>query len=105
MIKSEGTLSDRLSPHPTILPIGVYALSGLAAEGNQLLGIDTVRGYLVSIDPGNNNTTILNPHHVSDWIGATGLTLWEDTFWFALDRKSTRLNSSHRNTSRMPSSA
>ena len=83
MIKSEGTLSDRLSPHPTILPIGVYALSGLVADGNRLLGIDTVRGYLVSIDPDTNNTTILNPHHVSDWIGATGLTLWEDTFWFA----------------------
>ncbi len=79
MLKSEGTLS----PHPTILPIGVYALSGLAADGNRLLAIDTIRGYLVSIDPDSNNTTILNPHHVSDWIGATGLTLWEDTFWFA----------------------
>jgi transglutaminase-like putative cysteine protease len=79
MLKSEGTLS----PHPTILPIGVYALSGLAAEGNRLLAIDTVRGYLVSIDPDTNNTIILNPHHVADWIGVTGLTLWEDTFWFA----------------------
>ncbi len=79
MLKSEGTLS----PHPTILPIGVYALSGLAADGNRLIAIDTVRGYLVSIDPDTNNTTILNPHHVSDWIGVTGLSLWEDTFWFA----------------------
>ena len=61
----------------------MYALSGLAADGNRLLGLDTVRGYLVSIDPATNNTTILNPHHVADWIGATGLTLWEDTFWFA----------------------
>ncbi len=83
MLKSEGTLSDRLSPHPTILPIGVYALSGLVADGKLLLAIDTVRGYLVSIDPDTNNTTILNPHHVSDWIGVTGLTLWEDTFWYA----------------------
>jgi transglutaminase-like putative cysteine protease len=79
MLKSEVTLS----PHPTILPIGVYALSGLATEGNRLLAIDTVRGYLVSIDPDTNNTIILNRHHVSDWIGVTGLTLWEDTFWFA----------------------
>jgi transglutaminase-like putative cysteine protease len=83
MLKSEGTLSDRPSPHPTILPIGVYALSGLAAEGNRLLAIDTVRGYLVSIDPDTNNTIILNPHHVSEWIGVTGLTLREDTFWYA----------------------
>jgi transglutaminase-like putative cysteine protease len=79
MLKSEGTLSA----HPTILPIGVYALSGLAADGNRLLAIDTVRGYLVSIDPATNNTIILNPHHVADWIGATGLTLGDDTFWFA----------------------
>jgi Transglutaminase-like superfamily len=83
MLKSESTLSDRPSPRPTILPIGVYALSGLAADGNQLLAIDTVRGYLVSIDPDTNNTTILNPHHVADWIGVTGLSRWEDTFWFA----------------------
>jgi transglutaminase-like putative cysteine protease len=83
MLKSEGTLSGRSLPHATILPIGVYALSGLASEGNQLLAIDTVRGYLVSIDPDNNNTIILNPHQVADWIGVTGLTLWENTFWFA----------------------
>jgi transglutaminase-like putative cysteine protease len=91
MLKSEGTLS----PHPTILPIGVYSLSGLAADDNKLLAIDTVRGYLVSIDPDTNNTTILNPHHVSDWIGVTGLTVWEDTFWFA---KGQEVLSCHRQT-------
>jgi hypothetical protein len=74
---------NRSLQYGTILPIGVYALSGLATDGKRLLAIDTVRGYLVSIDPDTNNTIILNPHHVSDWIGVTGLTLWEDTFWFA----------------------
>ncbi len=83
MPKPEGTFPDRSLQHATILPIGVYALSGLAADGNLLLAIDTVRGYLVSIDPLTNNTIILNPHHVSEWIGVTGLTVWEDTFWFA----------------------
>lgn len=82
MSNSESIFPDR-SAHPTILPIGVYALSGLASDGNRLLAIDTVRGYLVSIDPDTNNTTILNPHHVSDWIGATGLSLEGDTLWFA----------------------
>lgn len=65
------------------MPIGVYALSGLAADGDRLLAIDTVRGYLVSVDPHTNNTIILNSHYISDWIGVTGLTLWGDTFWFA----------------------
>ena len=32
-------------------------------------------------------------------------TLWNKILIFALDRKSTRLNSSHNNQSRMPSSA
>jgi transglutaminase-like putative cysteine protease len=83
MSNPEGTFPDRSMPHATILPIGVYALSGLAAEGDRLLAIDTVRGYLVSIDPATNNTIILNPHQVADWIGATGLTLGDDTFWYA----------------------
>jgi Transglutaminase-like superfamily len=83
MPQPEGTFPDRSLSPATILPIGVYALSGLAAEANRLISIDTVRGYLISIDPATNNTIILNPHHVPDWIGVTGLTLWEDSFWFA----------------------
>jgi Transglutaminase-like superfamily len=69
--------------HTTIRPIGVYALSGLAADGERLLAVDTVRGYLLSIDPLTNDTSILNPHHVSDWIGVHGLTISDDKFWFA----------------------
>ena len=38
MLKSEGTLS----PHPTILPIGVYALSGLAADGSKFPNVSYV---------------------------------------------------------------
>ncbi len=78
----------------TVRPIGVYVLSGLAvasrekgdsrSEGahQRLLGVDTLRGYLVEIDPQTNNTTILNTHQIADWIGATGLSIWEDTIWF-----------------------
>lgn len=83
MPKPEGAFPDLSLQHSTIRPIGVYALSGLATDGARLLSIDTVRGYLVSIDPHTNNTIILNPHHVPDWIGVSGLTVWEDTFWFA----------------------
>lgn len=83
MPKPEGASSPHPSSHSTIRPIGVYALSGLAIASDRLLSVDAIRGYLVSIDPHTNNTTILNPHHVADWIGVTGLTVWEDTLWFA----------------------
>ncbi|MEM7796727.1 MAG: transglutaminase domain-containing protein [Cyanobacteria bacterium P01_C01_bin.118] len=77
--------SDTISPLSTIRPIGVYALSGLAADGECLFSVDAVRGYLVSVDPRANNTVILNPHQLEDkeWINAVGLSLWKDTFWFA----------------------
>lgn len=77
--------SDTTLPLSTIRPIGVYALSGLAADGERLFSIDTVRGYLISVDPRTNNTIILNPHQLEDreWINAVGLSLWKDTFWFA----------------------
>ena len=71
----------------TIRPIGVYALSGLATDGDRLFSIDTVRGYLVAIDPQTNNTIILNPHQLEDkdWMDVVGLSFAQDTFWFAQD--------------------
>jgi transglutaminase-like putative cysteine protease len=83
MPKPEGPFPDASLQHSTIRPIGVYALSGLTVDGDRLLAVDAIRGYLVSVDPRTNDTVILNPHHVSDWIGVHGLTLWQDTFWFA----------------------
>jgi len=83
MSQPEGVSSNPQLPHSTIRPIGVYALSGLAVDGDRLLSVDTVRGYLVRIDPHTNDTIILNPRQVSDWIGVSGLTIWKDTFWFA----------------------
>ncbi|MEM6450422.1 MAG: transglutaminase domain-containing protein [Cyanobacteria bacterium P01_D01_bin.105] len=62
----------------SIRPIGVYFLSGLAvipAAAPRLLAIDTIRGYLVEIDPKTNNTTVLNPYQVTDWIGAMGIAV------------------------------
>jgi transglutaminase-like putative cysteine protease len=83
MPKSGCVFPDVSLQHSTIRPIGVYALSGLAVDGDRLLAVDTVRGYLVSVDPDTNNTIILNPHHVADWMDVNGLALWDDTFWFA----------------------
>ena len=86
MSKSECLSPDASLPHSTIHPIGVYALAGLATDGDHLFAVDTIRGYLISVDPHTNNTIILNSHQVSDWMDATGLTLWEDKFWFAKEQ-------------------
>jgi len=83
MPKPEYAFPDTSLQHSMIRPIGVYALSGLAVDGDRLLAVDTVRGYLICVDPHTNDTIILNPYCVSDWIGVTCLTLWHDTFWFA----------------------
>ncbi|WP_295615108.1 transglutaminase domain-containing protein [Chamaesiphon sp. GL140_3_metabinner_50] len=71
------------SPQSTIHPIGVYSLLGLATDKERLLSVDSLRGYLLGIAPQTNDTIVLNPYCVADWIGARGLTLWDDKFWFA----------------------
>jgi hypothetical protein len=83
MPESECVFSAVASTHSTIRPIGVYSLSGLISDLDRLMSVDTVRGYLLSIDPRTNNTIILNPYCVADWIDVTGLALWEDTIWLA----------------------
>jgi Transglutaminase-like superfamily len=83
MSKPECVLYSATSPHSTIRPIGVYALSGLAIAGDKFFSIDTVRGYLLSIDPQTNNTIVLNPYCVADWLDVTGLSIWQDTIWIA----------------------
>ncbi len=83
MPKPESPFSEPSLQYSTIRPIGVYALSGLASDGDHLLAVDLLRGYLVHVDPRTNNTSILNPHHVSEWIGATGVAVWQDKIWFA----------------------
>jgi len=70
------------SKRRTIRPIGAAALYGIAWLGDQLIAIDTVKGHLLEVDPISDNTKILNPHQVADFIDATGLAIWEDTLWF-----------------------
>ncbi len=65
----------------TIRPIGAAALHGIAFNGNKLIAIDAVKGHLLQIEPTSDNTTILNPHQVEDFVDVTGLALWEDTLW------------------------
>ncbi|MCU0569023.1 MAG: transglutaminase [Oculatellaceae cyanobacterium Prado106] len=67
----------------TIRPFGVYAIKGLACDGKRLLALDSLRGYLLQVDPTNDNTTILNPLHVEQFIDAVGLALWGEQIWYA----------------------
>ncbi len=71
----------------TIRPIGVYALQGLASDGDLLVALDSVRGYLLQIDRARDNAIILNPYHYPHFQYATGLAIWEKTLWFALDER------------------
>ena len=66
----------------TIRPIGAAALHGIAFLGNKLIAIDSVKGHLLQIDPATDNTTILNPLQVADFVDVTGIALLEDTLWF-----------------------
>jgi len=72
---------DRLQ-HRTVRPYGVYALHGLFYTGKELLAIDTIRGYLVEIDPLTDNTRTRNPYHIKEFVGVTGIAIQGDRLWF-----------------------
>lgn len=67
----------------TIRPVGLYAISGLTTDGQNLFAIDKLRGYLVEINPKTNNTTVLNPTQTEQWLESSGLAMCGDQVWFA----------------------
>jgi transglutaminase-like putative cysteine protease len=69
----------------TIRPLGACAIHGIAFAEQFLLGIDSRNGYLLQIEPINDNTTVLNPDRWSDFVGATGLAIVGDTLWFTTE--------------------
>ena len=68
----------------TIRPIAACSLRGIAFQGDRLLAVDSTTGYLLQIDS-SNTTKVLNPHHRSDFVGATGLAIAADTLWFTAE--------------------
>ncbi|MEW5859823.1 MAG: transglutaminase domain-containing protein [Cyanobacteriota bacterium] len=82
MIPDSAALPLQKNPwHRTIRPIAAAALHGIASQKDALIAIDATNGYLLQIDPKSDNTTILNANHLPDFLGVTGLALWEDTLW------------------------
>ena len=71
----------------TLRPFGAYALRGLASDGDRLFALDSTRGHLLRIDCTNENTVVLNPYQVQDFVDARGLAIADDRLWFARDEQ------------------
>jgi transglutaminase-like putative cysteine protease len=69
----------------TIRPIAACSIYGIAFERDLLWAIDSRNGYLLKIDPHSDNTTIVNSHNWSNFIGATGLAIADKILWFTTD--------------------
>lgn len=65
----------------TIRPFSAAVLCGIAFVKDTLLAIDTSKGHLLQIDPDSENTKIINPHQVKEFLDVTGLAIWEDNLW------------------------
>jgi transglutaminase-like putative cysteine protease len=80
-------MPNQPSPQPlvgkTIEPIAACAIYGIIFHDGKFWAIDKTNGYLLEVDPETNNTKVLNPHHRSFFVGATGLAIVENTIWFA----------------------
>ncbi len=69
----------------TIRPFAAAALQGIGFREKWLIALDSVNGYVLQIDPANDNTIILNSHNCSDFVDARGIAIAEDTLWFTKD--------------------
>jgi transglutaminase-like putative cysteine protease len=74
------TVSQMLAPR-TIRPLTAATLCGIAFIQDRLIAVDTIKGHLLEIDPKTDNSKILNPHQVKEFLDVTGLAVWEDSLW------------------------
>ena len=86
-IDSSAQIKTPRSIARTIRPIGVSALRGLAFSGKTMFAIDSLRGFLLKVDPKTDNTTVVNPYLVSKFTDVTGLAIWENTLWYTRDKR------------------
>ena len=95
-----------MAPNAVITGWGMYAPSHVMTNDDLAKLVDTSDEWIVSrtgiherrIAADDENTTSLSVHAARDALAVAGVDA-------SADRKSTRLNSSHTMTSRMPSSA
>ncbi len=79
-------INSVVSRSRTIRPIAANTICGIAVYGDRLWAIDPRNGYLLEIDPATDNTQILNNKNTADFIGVTGIAIFENTLWFTRDR-------------------
>ena len=79
-------INSVVSQSRTIRPIAANTICGIAVYGDRLWAIDPRNGYLLEIDPATDNTKILNNKNTADFIGVTGIAIFENTLWFTRDR-------------------
>jgi transglutaminase-like putative cysteine protease len=65
----------------TIRPLGAAALCGITFIQDTLIAIDSAKGHLLQIDSDSDNSKILNPHQVKEFMDVTGLAVWKETLW------------------------
>lgn len=82
-ITPDASSTRPIQPGRTIRPIAAYQLKGIGVRGDDLITLDSVRGYLLQVNPVTDDTKILNPFNVDDLVDAQGLAIWENTFWIA----------------------
>lgn len=82
----EPVVVSRQDPlYRTIRPLAAYAIHGIAYLEGALVALDSIRGYLLRIDPATDNTTIINTSRVEGFVDANGLAIWDRTVWVALE--------------------
>ena len=62
--------------------MGVSSLYGITFVGKNCLAIDSLRGFLLRIDPETDNATVVNPYQTSEFADVTGLAVWSNDLWF-----------------------
>ena len=76
------TSSSQYTFYPTIRPLIATSIDGMIFHHRQLFAIDSRNGFVLSINPLNSITKIVNNSHWQDFIGAKGLYLDENQLWF-----------------------
>jgi transglutaminase-like putative cysteine protease len=69
----------------TIRPFAAYAIQDISCLGDRLIALDHTTGYLLQVNLKNDDTTILNPDRVGEFLDVTGFAVWEDKLWFTRD--------------------
>lgn len=68
--------------YPTIRPLVAKSIDGLVFKNDTLIALDSRNGYLLQVNPFNNDTRIVNHCLWEDFLGARGLSLTPRQLWF-----------------------